>query len=131
MSPGRLLTPYTNQGTVDVNGNCVIQIKHNGYEKVLELQQITVNYGTQGDQPTVQITLNGEVYSGGAVMLPSLGKGQAGGLAQTFGGQPYLYMEAHDVVNVEVGNGSMGTLVTVRVQYRVLDYSADELQGML
>lgn len=128
--PGRLNEPYTATGTVDVNGNCVIPIRHNGYEKVLEIQQITVNYGTQGDQPTVQITLNGEVYSGGAVMLPSLGKGQAGGLAQTFGGQPYLYMEAHDVVNVEVGNGSLGTIVTVRAQYRVLDYGADDLQGM-
>lgn len=126
---GRLREPYTNQGTVDANGICVVPIIHNGYERVLELQQITVNYATQGDSPTCQITLNGEVYSGGAIMLPSQGKGGAGGLAQTFGGLPYLYMEAHDNVQVEIGNGSQGTLVTVRVQYRVLNYGADELEG--
>lgn len=126
---GRLREPYIASGVVDGNGNCVVQISHNAYERVLEIQQVTVNYGSPGDSPTCQITVNGEVYSGGAVLLPSQGKGQAGGLAQTFGGLPYLYMEAHDRVQVEIGNGSLGTQVTVHVQFRSLNYDDDALQG--
>jgi len=126
---GRLRDPYTNSATIDANGNAVIPIVHNAYERVLEIQQITVNYGTQGDNPNVQVTLNGEVYSGGAIMLTSAGKGSAGGLAQTFGGLPYLYMETNDVVQVEVANGSQGTLVTIRVQLRSITYDDDALQG--
>lgn len=125
----KLRDPYIANGVVDANGNCVIPIIHNAYERVLELQQITVNYATQGDQPTCQITVNGEVYSGGAVLLPSAGKGQAGGLAQTFGGLPYLYMESQDSVQVQISNGSQGTLVTIHVQFRDLGYDAPELDG--
>ena len=128
---GRLLEPYIQNGTVDANGNCTVDIIHNAYERVLEIQQITVNYSVQGDNPTVQIIVNGEVYSGGAVMLPSAGKGQAGGLAQTFGGLPYLYMESHDKVQVQISNGSQGATVTVRVQYRVITYQDDALQGYM
>lgn len=128
--PGRLREPYVNVGTVDVNGNCVVPIVHNGLERVWEIQQITVNYSSQGDNPTLQITVNGEVYSGGAIMLPSQGKGAAGGLAQTFGGLPYLYMENHDRVQVEIGNGSLGTTVTVHVQFRSITYDDDALMGM-
>ena len=125
----RLRDPYTNSAVVDANGNAFVPIVHRGYERVLEIQQITVNYANQGDNPNVQITLNGEVYSGGAVMLTSNGKGNAGGLAQTFGGLPYLYMESSDTVQVEIANGSQGTLVTIRVQYRELTYDAPELEG--
>lgn len=126
---GRLREPYINTGTVDANGNCIVPIVHNGPERVWEIQQITVNYSSQGDNPTLQITVNGEVYSGGAIMLPSQGKGSAGGLAQTFGGLPYLYMENHDAVHVEIGNGSAGTLVTVHVQFRSITYDDDALTG--
>lgn len=126
---GRLREPYTTFGTVAADGTISIPIVHNGYERVWEIQQITVNYGSPGDSPTCQITLNNEVYSGGAVMLPSQGKGGAGGLAQTFAGLPYLYMEARDKVSVDIGNGSAGTIVTVRVQYRVITYDDDALQG--
>lgn len=125
----RLREPYINSAVVDANGNAVVPIVHNFYEKVLEVQQITVNYSSQGDNPNLQITVNGEVYSGGAIMLPSQGKGSAGGLAQTFGGLPYLYMEAHDKVQVEIGNGSQGTMVTIHVQYRVIEYDDDALAG--
>lgn len=125
----KLREPWTLTSTVDANGLCLIPIQHNSLERVWEVQQVTVNYGTQGDNPNVQITLNGEVYSGGAVMLTSNGKGSTGGLAQTFGGLPYLYLESNDVAQVEVSNGSQGTPVTVRVQYRVLKYDADELEG--
>lgn len=128
--PGRLRDPYTNIGTVDANGNCSVPIVHNAYERVWEIQQITVLYGVQGDSPTCQVSLNGEVYSGGAVMLPSLGKGSAGGLAQTFAGLPYLYMESQDTVTVDISNGSQGTQVTIRVQYRAITYDDDALQGM-
>lgn len=128
--PGRLREPYINVGTVDVNGNCVVPIVHNGLERVWEIQQVTVNYGTVGDNPNLQITVNGEVYSGGAIMLPSQGKGTAGGLAQTFGGLPYLYMENHDRVQIEIGNGSLGTIVTVHVQFRSITYDDDALTGM-
>lgn len=125
----RLREPYINSAVVDVNGNAVVPIVHNFYEKVLEVQQITVNYSSQGDNPNLQITMNGEVYSGGAIMLPSQGKGSAGGLAQTFGGLPYLYMESHDKVQIEIGNGSQGTIVTIHVQYRVIGYDDDALAG--
>lgn len=125
----RLREPYINSAVVDANGNAVVPIVHNFYEKVLEIQQITVNYSSQGDNPNLQITVNGEVYSGGAIMLPSQGKGAAGGLAQTFGGLPYLYMEAHDKVQIEIGNGSQGTTVTIHVQYRVIAYDDDALAG--
>lgn len=125
----RLREPYINSAVVDVNGNAVVPIVHNFYEKVLEIQQITVNYSSQGDNPNLQITVNGEVYSGGAIMLPSQGKGSAGGLAQTFGGLPYLYMESHDKVQVEIGNGSLGTVVTIHMQYRVIAYDDDALAG--
>jgi len=127
--PGRLRDPYVNSGTVDVNGYCSVPIVHNFGERVLEIQQITVNYSTQGDSPTVQIVVNGEVYSGGAVMLPSAGKGQAGGLAQTFGGLPYLYMENSDKVEIQVSNGSQGSMVTIHVQFRGLTYNDDALEG--
>lgn len=126
---GRLRDPYVNVGTVDVNGNCVVPIVHNATERVWEIQQITVNYSSPGDLPTLQITVNGEVYSGGAVMLPSQGKNGQGGLGQTFGGLPYLYMENHDRVQVEVGNGSLGTTVTVHVQFREITYDDDALTG--
>jgi hypothetical protein len=129
MGINKLREPYTNSALVDANGIAIIPIIHNAYERVLEVQQITVNYASQGDNPNVQITLNGEVYSGGAVMLTSNGKGSAGGLAQTFGGLPYLYMESNDKVQVEVSNGSLGTLVSIRVQYRSLSYDAPELDG--
>lgn len=125
----RLREPYINSAVVDANGNAVVPIVHNFYEKVLEIQQITVNYSSQGDNPNLQVTVNGEVYSGGAIMLPSQGKGAAGGLAQTFGGLPYLYMEAHDKVQIEIGNGSQGTTVTIHVQYRVIAYDDDALAG--
>lgn len=125
----RLREPYINSAVVDANGNAVVPIVHNFYEKVLEVQQITVNYSSQGDNPNLQITVNGEVYSGGAIMLPSQGKGAAGGLAQTFGGLPYLYMESHDRVQIEIGNGSQGTVVTIHVQYRVIAYDDDALAG--
>ena len=125
----RLREQYINSAVVDANGNAVVPIVHNFYEKVLEIQQITVNYSSQGDNPNLQITVNGEVYSGGAIMLPSQGKGAAGGLAQTFGGLPYLYMEAHDKVQIEIGNGSQGTTVTIHVQYRVIAYDDDALAG--
>jgi len=38
-------------------------------------------------------------------------------------------MESSDTVQVEIANGSQGTLVTIRVQYRELTYDAPELEG--
>lgn len=103
-----------------------IPITHNGYEQVWVVEQITVKYGKPLDYPQVTIVKNGQVFSGAAQFL----QGSAG-LAQTFAGLPYLYMEADDSVSVRIENGTIGALVIVQAQYRIIRYDSDELEGRM
>lgn len=120
---GYLRPPYVNTG-VTASGAVTIPVVHNTNESVWEVQQITVKYGATTGTPRVQINVNGEVYSGPAVMLPGNGF-----LGQTFGGYPYLYMENSDRVTVVISNAANGISVTVRVQYRTIPKGASELEG--
>lgn len=122
---GKLRPEYFASTTL-VGTTANVPITHNGYEQVWVVEQITVKYDKPLDYPQVTIVKNNQVFSGAAQFL----KGSAG-LAQTFAGLPYLYMEADDAVNVRIENGTAGALVVVQAQYRVVKYDNDELDGRM
>lgn len=103
-----------------------VPITHNNYEAVWIVEQIAVKYSVAADYPRVTVIKNGSVFSGAAQFL----QGSAG-LAQTFAGQPYLFVEADDAVSVFVENGTANALVSVQAQYRVIRYDDDELAGRI
>lgn len=101
-----------------------IPITNNGYETVWVIEQIAISYSKVGDTPTVSILLDGNLYAGPAQMIPI-----STGLGQTFGGQPYLYLESDDNLQIQIQGGTAGASVLVQVQYRQISYGHDELQG--
>lgn len=122
---GKLRPDYFNSATIAPAQTTVnVPILQNQYEMVWVIEQIVVKYSVATDYPQVTIVKNDQVYSGAAQFL----KGSAG-LAQTFAGVPYLYKEVDDEVHVRVENGTAGALVTIQVQYRVIGYDHEELEG--
>lgn len=122
---GKLRPDWTVTGTIPIGQTSVsIPINSNLVELVWVIEQIAVRYSVNTDAPQVTIMKNGNVFAGAGQFL----RGN-NGLAQTFAGQPYLYMENDDDVRVNVDNGTAGALVTVQFQYRVISYDDDELAG--
>ena len=120
LRPNWIVTAKIAAGQTSVS----IPVNHNGYEVVWVIEQLAVNYSVAGDTPTVSIMFDGSLYSGPAQMIPI-----SSGLGQSFGGQPYLYVEADDDLEVLIQGGTAGALITVQVQYRQISYNHDELQG--
>lgn len=101
-----------------------LAIRQGNYEQVWAFEQISVSYSISTDAPTVSILKNGVLYSGAAQFL----KGNPG-LGQTFGGVPYLYLEASDELDIVVQNGTAGAQVKAICQYRIINYDDPELAG--
>lgn len=124
---GKLRPDYVKQGTLAVGQTSLsIPINNNLGQQVWVIEQIAVRYSVNTDAPQVTLIKNGNVFAGAAQML----RGN-NGLAQTFAGQPWLYMESDDTVSVNIDNGTAGALVTVQFTYRVIGYDDDELTGRL
>lgn len=122
---GRLRPNYLQSATIPTGQTSVnLDISHSFTEHLWVIEQIGINYSTAGDAPQVAIYVDGQLYSGPAQMVPT-----PGGLGQSFGGQPYLYVENDDSVQIQVTNGSAGAIVTIQVQYRHMPYDHDDLQG--
>lgn len=122
---GRLRPNWTVQAVIPAAQTSVgVSIAHNGYETLWVVEQIAVSYNKAGDTPTVSLQLDGNLYAGPAQMIPI-----SSGLGQTFGGQPYLYLESDDNLQVLIQGGTAGAGITVQVQYRQISYGHDELQG--
>ena len=79
-----------------------------------EVEQITVTYGNQTDNPQVTITKNGVPYAPTAILVP----GPNGNQSQTFAGLPYLYVKSSDDAEIVITSGTAGATVTVFAQYR-------------
>lgn len=104
-----------------------LPLNHSDYENVWVIEQLGIFYNKTTDAPSVSLIYNGDSISGPAQMIPA----GAGGVGQSFGGDPYIYAEASDDVHIFVANGSAGALVTVQMQYRIIPYSSDELAGRM
>lgn len=86
-----------------------------------EIEQISVTYSKQGDNPQVTILKNGVAIAPTAIFVPG-----PTGQSQNASGLPYLYMKSGDDVEVTVTNGTVGAGVTVFAQYR--EYLATDPQ---
>lgn len=122
---GKLRPNWTAQATIaNAQTSVSIPISNGGYETVWVIEQIGVSYSVNSDAPAASVYFNGQLYSGPAQFIP-LGSS----LGQSFGGQPYLYAESDDDLEVVITNGSAGAIVNIQVQYRVISYGHDELSG--
>lgn len=122
---GKLRPDWTGTATIlPAQTSCVVRFNPNIVEVVWVIEQISIRYSNPNDAPQVSIVKNGNVFSGAAQFL--LGNN---GLAQTFAGQPYMYVENDDAVSVNVDNGTAGAAVFVQFQYRIIGYDSDELAG--
>lgn len=132
MGMGKLREPVTLSGVIPIGQSAFgLAIVMNSYETVWVIEQIAVGYDRQVDTPQVSILRNGVVFSGAAQMLPGAIQGLAvnPGLAQTFAGVPYMYMEADTTIIIQITNGTAGATVSALVQFREISYADDELVG--
>ncbi|HEY6019823.1 MAG TPA: hypothetical protein VIY48_07930 [Candidatus Paceibacterota bacterium] len=121
----RLHDPWIVNGTIaPAQTSITLQIRQGNYEQVWVFEQIAVSYSISTDAPTVSILKNGILYSGAAQFL----KGNPG-LGQTFAGEPYLYLESSDEIDIVIQNGTAGAQVKAQCQYRIIGYDDDELKG--
>lgn len=122
---GKLHDPWIVNGIIQpAQTSITLSIRQGNYEQVWAFEQIAVSYSVGTDAPTVSIIKNGVIYAGAAQFLKGFP-----GLGQTFGGLPYLYLEASDELDIVVQNGTAGAQVKAICQYRIIDYSDDELSG--
>lgn len=122
---GKLRDPWVESGTIPLAGTSLtLNIRQGNYEQVWVFEQIAVSYDISTDAPTVSIIKNGVIFSGAAQFL----KGNPG-LAQTFAGVPYLYLESGDSLQIVVQDGTAGAHIKAVCQYRVIGYDDDELAG--
>lgn len=89
---------------------------------IYEIEQITVQYtGGANDAPNGAILKNGVAYGGAAPLMPGI---VGNTLSQTWAGDPHLWMEVTDDVEVQLVNCTAGATVVVFAQY--LRYRAND-----
>lgn len=129
----RLRSPYENSA-IAAHGavNVVVPIVFNDYSHVWVVEQIAATYSNNTESVAASVTQNNVVVTGGPLIRSALPG--AANLVQTFAGDPYLYIEANDIVQVNfvITGGEQlagGALANIYVQYRELTYNDPELAG--
>lgn len=121
---GKLLDLYNNAANVTSGTSVMVPIAFTDRNRVWILEQISAFYSVATDSPTVSILLNGVLYSGPAPMVPT-----GTGLGQTFGGQPYLYIESDDRVQILFQGCTVGATASIQVQQKIVPYDHSDLDG--
>lgn len=123
-----LRQPYVNSVVVPGGAtSATVPIVINMIDVIWAIEQITCNFSNGNDSSSVAIVQDGYFPTAGA-LFPS-----ASGLTQTFAGQPYIYLESSNALNVKFSfsltGGSLGGTALVYVQYRALSIDDEELVG--
>lgn len=129
----RLRSPYENSVTIPHNAvSGFVPIVFNDYSHVWVVEQIAAAYANNAEAVAASVSQNGVLITGGPLVRSSIPG--ANNLIQTFAGDPYIYIEANDTVQVNftITGGEQlagGALATIYVQYRELTYDDPELSG--
>lgn len=129
----RLRSPYENTVIIPHTAtNGFVPIVFNDYSHVWVVEQITATYSNNTEAVAASVTQNNVVITGGPLVRSSIPG--ATNLVQTFAGNPYIYIEAVDKVqvNFSITGGeqlSAGATAAIYVQYRELTYNDPELSG--
>lgn len=107
-----------------------VLVKQNNPSVCWQLEQISVTVGTASTTGNVGIFKNGNMVTPTSALTPVVKPDGTSVIGQTAAGDPYLYLQASDEVEIVVSSVTNGDTVTVRIQYRELSLSDPLVRGM-
>lgn len=112
------------------SGKAIILTKTNNPAVVWIVEQISVTVGKNSTSGNVTIYLNGNMVTPTSALTPIITAVGQNAIGQTAAGLPYLYLHATDELEIIGTSLTNGDLMTLRFQYREVDSSAAEVQGI-
>lgn len=104
---------FLGQSRIAANGTASVLVDHNLAGIIWEVEQITAQIGVVSSAATAFVKKNGVTVAPSAALTPI-----DTGMAATAGGLPYVYLNASDILSVQVQGATAGDTLTVRAQYR-------------
>lgn len=124
------LGPQNTTNVVPASGTLVVELNHQKPNIIWQVEQVTASVGPASTSGQLGVFKNGYPIGPAAVLAPLVSPAGAPSISQTFAGDPYVYIEASDKIQVVVTGATPGDTVIVRGQYREFNKNDPSVAGV-
>lgn len=121
---------FLGSAVVGNSGMAVIRISHQLPAVVWEISQISASVGPSSTAGNVGIFKNNQLIAPTANLTPIVTPANQNFIGQTASGDPYVYIQATDEVEIVISSVSSGDSVNIRAQYKEYHENDAAIEGI-